>query len=62
MKEQNRLISQNTESKDLIQALKEGNTRKAKLLLRTREAKISDNEAMDKWMREAEEAESNVKR
>ena len=60
--EQNRLQNENTEFKYLIQTLKESNNRKSKLLIKIKEMKISDNELLDKWTRDAEEAESNVKR
>ena len=60
--EQNRLQAENTEFKSFIQTLKESNTRKANLLSKIKGTKIADNELLDKWMKEAEDLDSNVKR
>jgi hypothetical protein len=57
-----KLRTQSAEAKEQIQGLKDDNTRKAQLLARMKEAKISDNEALDAATRTATDAELNNKR
>jgi hypothetical protein len=55
--EQSKLRTQSTEFRDLIHSLKDDTSRKAKLLSTMREAKMSDNAALDHWQNEAYDAE-----
>ena len=46
----------------LLKLIIESNTRKAKLLTKIKETKITDNELLDKWMKESEDLDGTVKR
>ena len=50
------------ETKELIINLKDDNSRKARLLSKMKEAKLADNENLDKWEKQATESEVTVKR
>ena len=60
--EQRTLRTQAAEARELLQSLKEDVSRKAKLLVTLKEAKISDNATLDQWRSEAKEHEETVKR
>ncbi len=50
------------ESKSQVQALKEDNMRKAKLLTSMKEAKTTDSNALEQWKTECKDVEENNKR
>ena len=60
--EQRTLRTQAAEAREQLQSLKEDVSRKAKLLVTLKEAKISDNATLDQWRSEAKEHEETVKR
>ena len=60
--EQRTLRTQAAEAREQLQSLKEDVSRKAKLLVTLKEAKISDNATLDQWRSEAKEHEETIKR
>jgi hypothetical protein len=55
-----RIIS--AEAKEQVQSLKEENTRKAQLLAKMKETKLSDNEIIDRSTKEAADNDATAKR